>query len=48
MDALLGLIIALVLFALSIAVISRTAKSLMFLGIAAVVLMMVAAVGLLR
>ena len=48
MDALPGLIIALVLFALSIAVISRTAKSLMFLGIAAVVLMMVAAVGLLR
>ena len=47
MDALLGLIIALVLFALSIAVISRTAKSLMFLGIAAVVLMIVAAIGFL-
>lgn len=46
MDALLGLIIALVVFVLLIMVVSRSAKTLLFLGIAAVVFLILGTIGL--
>lgn len=48
MDALLGLIIALVVFALLILVISRSFKTLVLVGLVAVAAMILTGIGILR